>query len=152
MANWNLTRKLPNVTIFQQGTLGLAQGHLWSALGLQWFPLVRIGSAMLLIGLQWVCDGSRWVHKAFEVPTFLCHEHEIHTLGSCQTRAPNASLQCKPPMQAPNASPNIRPIRELVFLLNLYSTATQNHLRWILTLAWTPNATILRYLYQNVGI
>ena len=59
---------------------------------------------MLLIGLQWVCDGSRWVHKAFEVPIFLCHEHEIHSLGSCQTQpsmqASNASPQCKPQHEA----------------------------------------------------
>ena len=31
-------------------------------------------------------------------------------------------------------------------------TATQNHSRWVPALAWTPNATILCYLYQHVGI
>ena len=36
--------------------------------------------------------------------------------------------------------------------ISLYSTATQNHSRWVLALAWTPNATLLHYLYQHVGI
>ena len=38
--------------------------------------------------------------------------------------------------------------------LSLHSTAMQNHLRWGLTFGWTvtTKATILRYLYQHVGI
>ena len=34
--------------------------------------------------------------------------------------------------------------------LSLYSTATQNYSRWVLASAWTPNATLLRHLTQNI--
>ena len=36
--------------------------------------------------------------------------------------------------------------------LNLYSTAMQNHSRWVLVLGVTPNVTILRWVNQHVGI
>ena len=32
----------------------------------------------------------------------------------------------------------------------LYSTVKQNHSRWVLPLAWTPNATLLRQLTQKI--
>ena len=35
-------------------------------------------------------------------------------------------------------------------LLSLYSTAMQNHSRWVLALASTSNATLLRHLTQNI--
>ena len=35
-------------------------------------------------------------------------------------------------------------------LLSLYSSAKQNHWRWVLALAQTPNATLLRHLMQNI--
>ena len=35
-------------------------------------------------------------------------------------------------------------------LLSLYCTATQNHSRWVLALAWTPNTTLLRHVMQNI--
>ena len=41
---------------------------------------------------------------------------------------------------------------EKVTSLSLYSTVTQNHLRWVLALAYNPNATILHWEYQHVGI
>ena len=37
-------------------------------------------------------------------------------------------------------------------LQSLYSTATRNLSCWALKMVYTPNATILRYLYQHVGI
>ena len=36
--------------------------------------------------------------------------------------------------------------------MRLYSTAMQNHLCWVIPLAQTPNATILRWGYQHVGM
>ena len=37
-------------------------------------------------------------------------------------------------------------------VLSLYSTATQNHSRRVLELAYTPNATLSPWGYQHVGI
>ena len=95
------------------------------------FHWLALGLTLSLPGFMSSLSGF-----AFGPPGFL----DTHMLVSARVGDLEQCVWCLDQCEAPTQR------------LSLYSTATQNHSRWVLALAWTPNATILHYLYQHVGI
>ena len=106
-------------------------------------------------------DSGRSGHMTLVTQTY--HRHIWYHHCQCYTNKKNSAL-----LELVKGTPRVVVKREVRYstvggfraakftcarvLLSLYSTATQNHSRWVLVLVYTPNATVLCYLYQHVGI